>query len=138
MSQHQVQVFDDREQAMREFEAAGAVVAKDLASLARSCDVVVICAMQGKEARDIVFGPNGLLKGLSPGKVIVDMTTALPTETRTVAADLLKLGVHLIDAPVHTESWDDLERMGTILCGGQLSSVDAVRPILEAVCHKFV
>jgi 3-hydroxyisobutyrate dehydrogenase len=122
---------------MRDFEAAGAVVAKDLASLARSCDVVVICAI-GKEARDVVFGPNGLREGLSPGKVIVDMTTALPAQTRIIAADLLKLGVHLIDAPVHSESWDDLERVGAILCGGQLSSVDAVRPILEAVCRKIV
>jgi len=137
MSQHQVHVFDDREQAMRDFEAAGAVVAKDLASLARSCDVVVICAI-GKEARDVVFGPNGLREGLSPGKVIVDMTTALPAQTRIIAADLFKLGVHLIDAPVHSESWDDLERVGAILCGGQLSSVDAVRPILEAVCRKIV
>ena len=138
MSRNRVHIFDDCEQAMREFEAAGAVVAKDLASLARSCDVVVICALEGKEGRDVVFGPNGLVEGLSPGKVIVDMTTALPAQTQTLAADLLKRGVQLIDAPVHSESWDDLDRVGAILCGGHLGSVDAVRPVLEAVCRKIV
>ena len=138
MARHRVHVFDESAQAMHQLEVAGAIVVKDLPSLARSCDVVVICGSDGKQVRDVVLGANGLGEGLTPGKIIVDMTMALPPKTQALAADLLKRGVHLIDAPVQTELWAELDRAGTILCGGHSASVERIRPILEAICAKIV
>ena len=84
-------VFDVRPEIVRAFEAEGAIAAADLPSLARACDVIIICVPTSAVVRQAVFGKGGLAEGLSPGKVVVDQTTGDPMETRSIAADLRAL-----------------------------------------------
>src|SRR2546428_6772062 len=129
-------VFDGSEQAAQEFEAAGASVAKDLSALASSCDAIVICARaSGGDLRGVLFDHGRLIDGLSPGKIVVDLTSGDPEQTRTLSDELERLGVKFVDAPVHSESWDDLEGSAAILCGG---AADAIRrgQIGRAACRE--
>ncbi|UUZ77233.1 NAD(P)-binding domain-containing protein [Polaromonas sp. P1(28)-13] len=81
-SSRKVHVFDVRRENVLALEGQGAVASPDLPSLARDCDVIMICVPTSAVVREVIFGSGGLAGGLSTGKVIVDQTTGDPEETR--------------------------------------------------------
>ncbi|UVH60549.1 NAD(P)-dependent oxidoreductase [Variovorax paradoxus] len=130
-SSRKVHVFDVRRESVHALEAQGAIAAPDLPSLARACDVIMVCLPTSAIVREVLFGDGGLAEGLSAGKVIVDQTTGDPAETRAIAAELERLGVALVDAPV--SGGPGGAEAGTIvtLCGGSPEAFARVKPILE-------
>lgn len=74
--------------------------------------------------------PFGVLPGLSPGGILVDMTTSEPSLARTIAAEALSRGCYSIDAPV--SGGDVGAKNGTlsIMAGGDEGAIEAVRPLL--------
>ena len=131
-------VFDVRPEIVRAFEAEGAIAAADRPSLARACDVIMICVPTSAVVREALFGKGGLAEGLSPGKIVVDQTTGDPTETRSIAADLEKLSVSLVDAPVSGGPRGAVAGTIAIMCGGPSDAFEKVRPILESVSPNVV
>jgi 3-hydroxyisobutyrate dehydrogenase len=130
-SSRTVHVYDLRQESMRALEAHGAIAAPDLPSLARACDVILLCLPTSAVVRQVVFGPGGLAQGLGSGKILVDQTTGDPAETRALAGELERLGVPLVDAPV--SGGPAGAEAGTIvtLCGGSPQAFERVKPILR-------
>lgn len=93
-------VFDLNPAAMAGLTTLGATAADGLESLARDCDVIVLCLPKSAHVRAAIFGENGLAQGLTSGKILIDQTTGDPAETRAMAEELAAQGVTLIDAPV--------------------------------------
>lgn len=52
------------------------------------------------DVREVVLGPQGVLSGLKPGGIVVDMTTSEPSLAREIYEAAKAKGVHSIDAPV--------------------------------------
>lgn len=129
-SSRKVHVFDVRRENVQALEAQGAIAAPDLPALARACDVIMLCLPTSAVVREVLFGTNGLASGLSAGKVVVDQTTGDPSQTRAIAAELGRLGVPLVDAPV--SGGPGGAEAGTIvsLCGGDPEAFARIRPIL--------
>ena len=100
MLSHQLRVLDLNPEAVATFADNGAIPVQDGASLARECDIVLLCLPRSSDVRDAIFGEGGLLEGLEPGKVVVDQTSGDPDQTRQMAAELADKGITLIDAPV--------------------------------------
>ncbi|MDO9437242.1 NAD-binding protein [Hydrogenophaga sp.] len=127
----QVHVFDVVAENVRALEACGAIAAPDLPTLARTCDVILLCLPTSDTVRKVLLGPAGLAEGLSAGKVVIDQTTGDPDATRAMALELEHLGVALVDAPV--SGGPDGAMAGTIvsLCGGAPESFAHVKPLLE-------
>ncbi len=138
MLSRKMTVFDVRREVVREFQSEGAVGATDLPSLARECDVIVICVPTSAIVREVVFGKGGLAEGLSPGKIVIDQTTGDPTLTRAIGTDLQKLGVALVDAPVSGGPRGAVAGTIAIMCGGPRVAFDKVLPILESVSPNIV
>ncbi|CAG9192082.1 6-phosphogluconate dehydrogenase [Paraburkholderia sabiae] len=139
MLSRKMHVFDARADLVRDFEAEGAPGASDLPSLARACDVIMICVPTSAIVRQVVFGPGGLAEGLSAGKIIIDQTTGDPTQTRQIAADLAKLlGVPLVDAPVSGGPRGAVAGTIAIMCGGAPDTFASIRPILESISPNIV
>lgn len=133
MASHKISIFDKRLESIRKFQAEGAMAATDLASLARACDVIMISMPTSADVREVLFSKNGLIEGLTPGKIVVDQTTGDPTLTRGIAADLEKLGVVLVDATVSGVPRAALAGTIAIMCGGPSVAVEKLRPILESI-----
>ena len=138
MLSRKVHAFDARLQVVHELEAEGAIAAADLPSLARACDVIMVCVPTSAVVREVLFGKNGLSDGLAPGKIIVDQTTGDPAATRSMAAELQALGVALVDAPV--SGGPSGAAAGTIatMCSGPSDAYARVRPVLESVSPNIV
>lgn len=133
-----VRVFDARPEVVRAFVSEGATQAPDLPSLARECDVIFVCVPSSLDVREVVFGAGGLAEGLAPSKMVVDQTTGDPTITRSIAADLQKLGVSMVDAPVAGGPRGAVAGTIAIMGGGSVDDYEKVRPILESISPNLV
>jgi 3-hydroxyisobutyrate dehydrogenase len=133
MQFYKVQVFDVRTELAQQLEKEGAKAATDLPTMARECDVIFLCVPSSIEVRQVLFGSQGLVEGLSAGKIVVDQTTSDPIETRTVAAELSELGISLVDAPVSGGPETAPAGTSTLICSGSTDAYGKVLPILKSI-----
>ncbi|HEX8927328.1 MAG TPA: NAD(P)-dependent oxidoreductase [Actinomycetota bacterium] len=86
----------------------------------------------------VTEGDDGILAGLGPGKVYVDMSTVSPRLARELAASAAGSGAAMLDAPV-SGSVSTLEKgQLSIMVGGEAEVLERVRPILEAIGPKVI
>ena len=84
----------------------------------------------------VTEGPDGILAGLSPGKVYVDMSTASPDNSRAIAARVAALDAHMLDAPVSGSVITLEQGKLAVMVGGDEDVFVRVRPVLEAIGPK--
>jgi len=102
--------------------------AKDVAAKA---DVIILMVPDTPDVEAVLFGTNGVVEGLSAGKVVVDMSSISPIETRTFAARITKAGADYVDAPVSGGEVGARNAALTIMAGGSQAAFDRVKPIFE-------
>jgi 3-hydroxyisobutyrate dehydrogenase-like beta-hydroxyacid dehydrogenase len=99
--------------------------------VAAQSDVVFSMVTDDAALEAITAGPDGLLAGLSPGKVYVDMSTVSPRASRLLADQVTALGGHMLDAPVSGSVTAADEGSLTIMVGGPEDAFHAVEPLLN-------
>ncbi len=106
------------------------------AAVARAAEVTLSMVTDTTALRAITEGPDGVLTGLGPGKVYVDMSTVSPTVSAELAAQVAARGAQMFDAPV-SGSVSTLEQGKlSIMVGGDRAAFERVRPILQAIGPK--
>jgi 3-hydroxyisobutyrate dehydrogenase-like beta-hydroxyacid dehydrogenase len=132
---HDLVVTDARRPAAAPLEAAGAAWAASAAAVAREADGVVCLSLPGPTEVEAVVGE--LLAALSPGAVIVDLSTNAVGTVRRLHAEAAALGVRYLDAPVSGGS--PAAEAGTlaVMVGGDADAFEAVRPVLECIGTKL-
>jgi len=78
--------------------ASGAKPAPSLAELAAACDVIMLSLPDSSVIESVIRGPGGLLERARDGQVIVDLSTANPTSTRSLHDQLAARGNRVVDA----------------------------------------
>jgi 3-hydroxyisobutyrate dehydrogenase-like beta-hydroxyacid dehydrogenase len=81
----------------------------------------------------VAEGPDGILAGLAPGKVYVDMSTASPANTRELAEKVAAVGASMVDAPVSGSVITLEQGKLSIMVGGDAEVFERVKPVLEAI-----
>jgi 3-hydroxyisobutyrate dehydrogenase len=97
---HSLRVLDLDRGAVAAFEKLGATAAASAADMASECDIIMMCLPRSANVRQALLGKDGLLEGLSAGKVVIDQTSGDPAETAAMAELLSQRGVMMLDAPV--------------------------------------
>ena len=113
--------------------ALGAAVAPSPAALATGADVIVSMVSDGAALLDLYTGAGRVAASLGPGAICVDMSTVGPDESREVAAAVTAAGGRFVDAPVSGSVALATSAGLTIMAGGAVEDVDAVRPVLDAM-----
>ena len=111
--------------------ALGASEAQTAREMAEVCDVIHLCLSNSPQVEAIIRGPDGILAGARTGLIVVDTTTADPTSTMALAAEMAAKGVHMVDAPLGRTPKE--AEAGTLdaMVGGSEEAVERVRPIIE-------
>ena len=68
--------------------------------LAQQADVVIMMLPDTPDVEKVLFGDNGVAQGLTPGKIVVDMSSIAPIATKTLANRVRNCGCEYLDAPV--------------------------------------
>jgi len=117
---------------------AGAVSAGSPREVAERSDVIIDIVTDSPDVEEVLLGPNGVIHGASPGKIVIDMSTISPTVTRRIAGELARKGVKMLDAPV--SGGDAGARSGTlsIMVGGEAEDFEECLPIFQAMGKNIV
>jgi 3-hydroxyisobutyrate dehydrogenase-like beta-hydroxyacid dehydrogenase len=110
----------------------GAAVAPSPAKAAAGADFVITMLATPEALEQVLFGTAGLAPALSPGQVLIDMSTVGPDEIRSVAARMPK-DVSLVDAPVRGSLPQATSGRLDIFVGATDENYERVRPILESL-----
>jgi 3-hydroxyisobutyrate dehydrogenase-like beta-hydroxyacid dehydrogenase len=86
--------------------------------------------------RAIVDGPDGVLSGLTSGKVLIDMSTVSPAYSREVAAKVRSKGADMVDSPVSGSVITLQEGKLSVMIGGRAETFDRIKPVLLDIGPK--
>ena len=113
--------------------AAGAKSAENPAALARVCDVIITCVSDTPDVEAVIAGDDGVVDGVEPGNLVIDMSTISPQATMALAERLAEKGVHMLDAPISGGSEGARQGTLSIMVGGEAEQVQRARPLFEAM-----
>ncbi len=115
--------------------AAGAAAARTPAEVAAASDVIITMVPDTPDVDLVVCGPRGVLEGLRPGAVVIDMSTIRPAAARDLAARVRTHGAWMLDAPVSGGEIGAIDGTLTVMVGGEAAVLEHVRPVLAAMGH---
>lgn len=111
----------------------GATWADSPAKVAEASDIVFSIVGFPDDVRRVYLAEDGVLAGLKPGGVAVDMTTTSPTLSVEIFAAAQKNGQHTLDAPVSGGDVGAKNAALSIMVGGEAVVFDRVRPLFECM-----
>src|SRR6266705_5657938 len=129
-------VFDMRDSAMQPFVKNGARSASAPAEAARLSDVVFTSLPGPKEVEQVATGAGGVLEGIKPGGIYVDLSTSRPTLIRQIEPLFRQKGAHVLDAPVSGGKSGAATRNLAVMVGGERAIYERIKPILDAFGDK--
>jgi 3-hydroxyisobutyrate dehydrogenase-like beta-hydroxyacid dehydrogenase len=116
--------------------ARGLVLEESPRAVAEQADVVFTMVTNVPALRAVAEGEDGIIAGLGPGKVWVDMTTAAPAVSRELAERVQETGAEMVDAPVSGSVSTLEEGRLSIMVGGNEETFRRVEPILLDIGPK--
>ncbi len=116
------------ERGMRWAESPRAVCA--------TADVTLTMVTNSAALGAIADGPDGLLAGLSAGKILVDMSTVSPSISRALASKVREKGADMVDSPVSGSVTTLEQGKLSLMVGGRPETFERVKPLLEDIGPK--
>ena len=129
-------VYDLREEAAKPLLEGGATLANSPSEVASLCDITLTSLPGPKEVESVSTGPEGVLQGMKPGGIFVDLSTSRPTLIREIEPRFRQKGCHVLDAPVSGGKSGAASGNLAVMVGGEREIFDRVKPILDSFGDK--
>jgi 3-hydroxyisobutyrate dehydrogenase len=120
------------------FLARGAKSAATPRELAAAVDVVITCLPSPAASAEVMEAPDGVLAGLSPGKIWLEMSTTDAAEVRRLASRVAALGGTTLDCPVSGGCHRAATGNISIFAGGERAAFERVLPLLSVVGRRIL
>jgi 3-hydroxyisobutyrate dehydrogenase-like beta-hydroxyacid dehydrogenase len=105
-------------------------------AVAASTDVIFSMVTNSAALAAITEGPEGILAGLTPGKIFADISTVSPAFSREVAAKVRAKGCDMVDCPVSGSVITLQEGKLSVMVGGRPETFERIKPILLDIGPK--
>jgi 2-hydroxy-3-oxopropionate reductase len=129
---HELYVHDHKP-APQTLIAQGAVQCVSGKAVAERADIIITMVPDTPHVAAALFDADGIAAGLSPGKIVVDMSSISPVETKEFATRIEAMGCQYLDAPVSGGEVGARAASLTIMVGGPESAFGKVKPLFELV-----
>ena len=110
---------------------SSAQVCKTNADVARAADIIFLMLPDTPDVQSVLFDKDGVAEGLSAGKIVVDMSSISPMDTKAFAQKINALGCEYLDAPVSGGEVGAKAASLTIMVGGSEATFNTVKPLFE-------
>ncbi|MBL66486.1 MAG: oxidoreductase [Puniceicoccaceae bacterium] len=114
-------------------EERGAQWKDNPASVAEDSDVIFSMLGYPDDVESVLLGENGVVDGIAPGTMMVDMTTSSPELATRIEFKMVEKKAWSMDAPVSGGDRGARDATLAIMCGGERKSFDQVLPLLRVV-----
>ena len=124
----ELMVSDLNKDAVKELTELGAEEGS-YQEIGENCDIVLTILPNGAIVQDVLFGENGVAWALSAGKLVCDMSSVTPGESKTCYTKLKEIGVGFVDAPVSGGEPGAIAGSLAIMCGGDETDFERLQPL---------
>jgi 3-hydroxyisobutyrate dehydrogenase-like beta-hydroxyacid dehydrogenase len=104
--------------------------------VAAASEVVFSIVTDAAAVRAVALGDDGVIAGLTPGSVYVDMSTIAPDSSRAVSAEFAKKGLPMLDAPISGSPVTLAQGNAALMVAGDKAAFEKVEPVLRAIGPK--
>lgn len=125
-------------QRVAPFVARGAQSAESPRALAAAVDIVITCLPSPAASAEVLEAADGILAGLSPGKIWLEMSTTDPAEVRRLAARVAELGATALDCPVSGGCHRAATGNISIFAGGERAAFERALPVLAILGQRIL
>ena len=115
----------------QDLTAAGGKACASAKEVAQKADFIITMVPDTPDVEKALFGKDGVAEGLSAGKIVVDMSSISPIETKAFAERIKKAGADYVDAPVSGGEVGAKNAALTIMVGASEAAFARVKPLLE-------
>jgi 2-hydroxy-3-oxopropionate reductase len=115
----------------QELAAAGATSCASAKEVAQKADIIITMVPDTPDVDKVLFGANGVAEGLSAGKIVIDMSSISPIETKAFAKRINELKCEYVDAPVSGGEVGAKNASLTIMVGASDATFEKVKPLFE-------
>ncbi|WP_025123552.1 MULTISPECIES: 2-hydroxy-3-oxopropionate reductase [unclassified Serratia (in: enterobacteria)] len=113
-----------------ELVAKGAIACATPKQVAEQADVIFIMVPDTPQVEEVLFAANGCAEAQLKNKILVDMSSISPLETKEFAKRINQLGADYLDAPVSGGEVGAKQGSLTIMVGGDEAIFGRVKPLL--------
>src|SRR5689334_16581093 len=115
----------------QELTGAGLTACASAKEVAQKADIIITMVPDTPDVEKVLFGANGVAEGLSAGKIVVDMSSISPIETKAFAKRINDLKCEYVDAPVSGGEVGAKNASLTIMVGASDATFEKVKPLFE-------
>ncbi len=115
----------------QELTAAGGHACGSAREVAQKADIIITMVPDTPDVEKVLFGAHGVAEGLTQGKLVVDMSSISPIETKAFAKRVNDLGCDYADAPVSGGEVGAKAASLTIMVGAPAAAFDKVKPLFD-------
>ncbi|MEM1236856.1 MAG: NAD(P)-dependent oxidoreductase [Pseudomonadota bacterium] len=130
-------VFDLDKAKVAELAAKGAVAAASASEVGARCDVVITSLNSSRIVEIAAFGDGGIVEGMKPGGLIIDMSSIAPDATRQLAERAAEAGLAWVDSPLSGGAPKAAIGQLTLMLGGKADHVARAQGILGHVASNM-
>ena len=131
-------VHDLNQRAVDELVSLGSESAESPEKVANNCEIIITMLPNSPHVKEVVLGKNGLIEGMKPGSVFIDMSSISPIVSRELSQKLEEIGVEMLDAPVSGGEPKAIDGTLSVMVGGKKDIFDRSYPILKAMAASVV
>lgn len=137
-SGHQVSGYNRTQAKAESLLQAGLLRKNTPREVAEAADITFSMVMDSAALSSVTNGDDGILAGLSSGKIYVDMSTVSPKLIRDLAKHVAATGADMLEAPVSGSI--PAAESGTLILyvGGSVETLEKVRPVFESMSQKII
>jgi 3-hydroxyisobutyrate dehydrogenase len=129
----EVTAYNRTASRVEKIAAEGAVKADSPKEVAMKNPVIITMVSDTPDVESVILGKNGVIEGINPDAVVIDMSTISPQATRKIAIRLREKKAHMLDAPVSGGEGGAIAGTLSIMVGGDAVILERCRPILAAM-----
>ena len=111
--------------------ARGGTEAANAREVAEASDIVMLCMGTSDQVESRMHGEDGVIAGLSEGKIVIDFGTSLPASTIALGEEVAGKGALMMDAPLGRTPSHAVDGLLNIMASGDKATYDAVEPVLN-------
>ncbi len=131
-------VMDHQQAPVEELVAAGAASADSPKAVAEQTEIIITMLPNSPHVKQVVLGEKGIIEGAKPGTVVIDMSSIAPLTSKEVYAELEKIGVDLLDAPVSGGEPKAIDGTISVMVGGKKEIFDKCYDLMMTMAGSVV
>lgn len=117
----------------KELADKGMVALDSPKAVAEQADIIITMVPDTPDVEEVLLGEQGVIEGLKPGTLVIDMSSIAPIPTQAMAKRITDAGGEFLDAPVSGGEGGAINATLTIMVGGPEASFQRALPVLEVM-----